>query len=677
MNPAQAPRRCVTFLCLLATAAGAISRADAAETRRGINLSYVYPAGGRRGTTFRLVVGAPRLPQNLEAVFSGAGIEARLVSILSPIPPKDREEIAGELRELVRRKSSAAKTARDREAPPSVWSDDDDRRLQELLRKTAQTARAREAPAFGGRAEFDVRIAPDAALGQRDLRIAGAGGISPPLIFHVDDMPEISEPPLSAADVVSVTDPSRLGPWRRWIETPPVAGTIAPPMIVNGQIGPGQCDRHRIEVTVGQHLVVAVSARELRPYLADAVPGWFDAAITLYDPDHRPVASAAHWRFHPDPVLCYEAPRDGVYTLEIRDILYRGREDFVYRIALGPFPYITDMFPLGGPVGAETRIALKGWNLKQDVWVWRSDAAGVFTLPLAAMNVRASPFLRMAADTLPECVERPRRGRGTRQAVVFPVVIHGVIEHPGEEDVYIFEGKAGQRVVAEILARRLGRPLDAFLAIGSDEDVFTPLAFNDDREDRGAGRVTHHADALVETVLPADGRYQARVSDVQGASGSAYAYRLRLSEPRPDFEVRLVPSSVCPRRGATATVTAHVVRRDGFDGEVRISLKDAPPGFSLGAAQVPADKDRGPVEIRTSRDAPPGPARLEFMAEAEIAGERTMRPAVPAEELEQAFAWKSLVPVESFVVWVARPPPRRDADAEKIRRPAAARATTP
>jgi hypothetical protein len=39
-------------------------------------------------------------------------------------------------------------------------------------------------------------------------------------------------------------------------------------------------------------------------------------------------------QFHPDPVLYYEVPADGHYDLEIKDAIYRGREDFVYRITL-------------------------------------------------------------------------------------------------------------------------------------------------------------------------------------------------------------------------------------------------------------------------------------------------------------------------------------------------------
>ena len=37
--------------------------------------------------------------------------------------------------------------------------------------------------------------------------------------------------------------------------------------------------------------------------------------------------------------------------IEINDAIYRGREDFVYRITIGELPFVTSIFPLGGPAG--------------------------------------------------------------------------------------------------------------------------------------------------------------------------------------------------------------------------------------------------------------------------------------------------------------------------------------
>ncbi len=69
--------------------------------------------------------------------------------------------------------------------------------------------------------------------------------------------------------------------------------------------------------------------------------------LTLYDAKGREVGYADDYTFHPDPVLSCRIPEDGEYTLEIRDAIYRGRADFVYRIAVGELPYVTGIFPLG------------------------------------------------------------------------------------------------------------------------------------------------------------------------------------------------------------------------------------------------------------------------------------------------------------------------------------------
>ena len=44
--------------------------------------------------------------------------------------------------------------------------------------------------------------------------------------------------------------------------------------------------------------------------------------------------------------------------------------------------------------------------------------------------------------------------------------------------------------------------------------------------------------------LPADGTYYLYLNDAQHKGNEAYAYRLRISEPRPDFALRVVPSAI-------------------------------------------------------------------------------------------------------------------------------------
>ena len=161
-----------------------------------------------------------------------------------------------------------------------------------------------------------------------------------------------------------------------------VTTDITLPAVVNGQIvprdpdaipyympdrfTPGDADRYRFQARKGQRLVIAAAARELIPYLADAVPGWFQATLTLYDAQGKELAYDDDYRFNPDPVLFFKVPEDGQYVVEIKDAIYRGRPDFVYRITIGELPFITGIFPLGGRAGTPTTFELTGWNLPVD-----------------------------------------------------------------------------------------------------------------------------------------------------------------------------------------------------------------------------------------------------------------------------------------------------------------------
>lgn len=665
MSARRAPLRTSGALGI-ALLAAALAHAPAARAQnRNPSVSYIYPAGGRRGTTFRMVVGGRQLPDRAEPVFSGTGLTARVVAARNPPRQDQQDALSAELRELGRRKEVSLRRKDRGRGEADDWSETDEARLQDLIELMAMLARSREAPAFAERLELEVTIAPDAPPGRRDFRLVSPGGISAPQIFEVGELPEIAEPPLTAAAVMSTVGGQRAGPWRRFLSLPKSEREAPLPAVVNGQIGPGERDPWRLDLRAGQRLVVVVAARELRPYIADAVPGWCDTVISLYDPEDRPVAAADSWRFHPDPVLYYEARRDGPHTLEIRDCIYRGREDFVYRMTVGELPFVTDWRPLGARAGATTRLELAGWNLDKTVIPLTADLArGIHALPPALLGAYAAAPLRFAVDDLPEIAEPNSRGRRP-PTVTLPAIVNGRVESPGESDVYAFSGIAGQRIVAEIYARRLGSPLDSRLELLDAADAV--LAANDDHPDRGAGLVTHHADARLEATLPKDGEYRVRVSDAQDRGGETFAYRLRVSEPRPDFELRIVPSGVALRRGATATVTAHALRRDGFAGDIDLALVEA-QGFELSGARIPAGKDEAKITIRAGRDAPPGPTELRFRGEAEIGGLRVARSAVPAEDQEQAFLWRFLVPAETFVAHVPRGPPATPPGA----RPAAA-----
>ena len=138
--------------------------------------------------------------------------------------------------------------------------------------------------------------------------------------------------------------------------------TITLPVTVNGQIMPGGVDRYRFQPRNGQQLIIAVSARALIPYLADAVPGWFEAAVTLSMPKARKWPARNGTASSPIRSCILRCPQDGEYTVEIHDSIFRGREDFVYRLTMGELPFVTGIFPLGGRRAKKRPSHLTGWN---------------------------------------------------------------------------------------------------------------------------------------------------------------------------------------------------------------------------------------------------------------------------------------------------------------------------
>lgn len=601
-------------------------------------LGYVYPAGGRQGTTFQVTVGGQYLVNTASAYVSGAGVQAEVVEYNRPLTPKEFTDLREKLQELQQQKEKDAATLKE---------------IADIRARILKNPPNRQGnPAIAETVTLKVTMAADAEPGPREIRLAAPVGLSNPLLFDVGQLPEFSKPAAKTLDPQVERFRARFG-------GPP---SIAPaksetsvtlPAIVNGQMMPGAVDRYRFQASKGQRLVVAASARELIPYLPDAVPGWFQATLALYDAKGKELAYDDDYRFHPDPVLYYEIPQDGDYMVEIKDAIYRGRQDFVYRIALGELPFVTSIFPLGGKAGGQTTVEIKGWNLPAAMLTMDAKDKGPGVYPLSTRKEDwVSNRVPFAVDTLPECLERePNNKPESAQPVTLPVIVNGRIDRPDDWDVLRFEGRAGSQIVAEVYARRLDSPLDSVLKL--TDAAGKQLAVNDDHEDKGAGLTTHQADSWLCATLPADGPYYLHLGDAQHKGGPEYAYRLRVSAPQPDFELRAVPSSLNVRGGATVPLTVYALRKDGFTGEIALVLKDAPRGFALSGGQVPANQD----QVRLTLTVPPialkGPLSLSLEGRAVIQGRDVSRPAVPADDMMQAFAYHHLVPAKEMRVAVS------------------------
>lgn len=649
--------RCLLLVMLVALVAGDVW---GQQGKRDPHLGYLYPAGGRAGTTVRVTAGGQGLRGATGVLSSGSGLQARVVEYIAPLSPKQLGDVAKHLRALAQQRTGqlppARRAARPGGAPGEPKSTEelpplpDHPLLRDLDRRSLEELRALRDLLFNPKKQpnrqlaetvmLEVTIAGDASLGDRELRLLTPAGVSNPLVFEVGALPEVLE-----------VEPNDPGAPASVAARPPVGL----PVVLNGQIQPGDVDRFRIRAQAGQKLVIQTHARRLIPYLADAVPGWFQATAALYDPSGKEVAYADDYQHDPDPVLYYEIPRDGDYTVEVRDALYRGRDDFVYRIEVSERPFVTSIFPLGGRAGSEALVTLRGWNLPPTQIRLDTTPAisgirhATFCLPGGLTNE-----VSYQVDDLPEKQEmEPNDVPEQATPVSLPCVINGEVGVRGDVDVFAFRGRAGEIVTAEIHARRLGSPLDGLLRLTDASGVV--LDWNDDHEDREMGLCTHHADPYLSVALPQDGVYRLQLLDSQGHGGEEYAYRLRIGPPRPDFALRLNPSGLALPSGFAGAVRVHVLRRDGFQDAVELALRDAPAGFTLQGGRIPAGRDSVQVTLSGSAVRPTGPVRLRLEGRASIGGVTVIRPVVPCEDMQQAFSYQHLVPCQDFVVAMTGP----------------------
>lgn len=633
----------------------ALLAVPAARAQNVPHIAYVLPAGGQQGTTIQVKVGGQFLPNVTEVYVSGSGVRATLGDYARPLNGMQATQLRDRMQELQKQPMSAA-----------VRKELADIRVKLLLFNNTRLT----SPVLAETVALQIEIAPDAEPGKRELRVASPQGLSNPLVFCVGRLPEFTEKESISVNLQPAAN--QPGGNQVQISQPATDMSITLPAVVNGRIKPGlarpqvpprpaqpftpgEADRYRFQAHQGQQFLIAVSARELIPYLADAVPGWFQPTLALLNDQGNELAYNDDYRFHPDPVIHSQIPKDGEYVIEIKDALYRGREDFVYRITVGELPFVTGIFPLGGRAGARSTVALSGWNLPVAKLAMdaRNKKPGVYPLPVGPWELESNhvPF---AIDTLPEATEKePNDAPKSAQRIKLPIIINGRIDRPGDSDVFSFEGRAGEQIVAEVSARRLESPLDSVLKLTDASG--RQLAFNDDQEDKGSGLITHHADSLIAATLPAKGTYYLSIGDTQHNGGPEYAYRLRISPPRPDFDLRVTPSNINAAVGMTVPITIYALRKDGFSGDIALALEGSPRGLTLTGGLIPAGQDQVRLTLTVPPAAPlPGPVSLSLEGRATIQGHEVVRRAVPADDMMQAFAYHHLVPAEDLKLTVAR-----------------------
>ncbi|MCQ2395061.1 MAG: hypothetical protein MJ249_12325 [Kiritimatiellae bacterium] len=531
-------------------------------------VGYIYPAGIQAGTTNRLVIGGQGL-RGLQSIrISGEGVRVLDIEDVPNFPnPQSIQR-----RHLVRWLDRIAQG--NLEEPPlppnphleewrsnrwwTVLNTLDAGKLEIVERGLFIPRNPLQAtPSLQQRLLVTVAVDADAKPGARSLIAVNGRGLSAPRPFFVSHAPRFAEP--------------RYVPPHRTQPDPVHVSARTGTVYLEGQIMPGETDTFRVSLAAGRPIAFTVTARELQPYIGDAVPGFFNPVVTLKDARGKVLATADdEQRFRPDPVLRFTPPKDGDYLLEIHDVLYRGRADFVYSVRVGP---------------AKSR-----------------------KIP--------------AAD--------------------------GVIAKAGEIGRMTFTiDKPGPRVL-EVTARRKGSPLDAVLTLRKEANGPILAQWDDMTNTVFTGTVPQgECDPIGTYTFTEAGTYVAEVTDRTRHGGPDYVWWLDIRKPQPGFRVYSMRSTLPLLRGQALKVGFRVIRTDGFTGDVTI---EAPDCASISNNVITAGVDRVTAELKSIARDPIHMTPYTLYAQAVINGKTVRVPIIPCDEYEQAFAWKHLVPAESFLL---------------------------
>ncbi len=474
-------------------------------------------------------------------------------------------------------------------------------------------------------ATLSVEIPTEAVIGLADLRLVTPGGVSNRIWFDVGELPEVTE-------TQSNTTFEKAEP------------LPALPVTVNGQLKEGgRRDYFRFAAKAGQTIVCRAQARALLPYIADAVPGWNDLCLTLREGGGREMMTVDDNGSDPDPVLIFQPPHDGEYVLEARDVLLRGREDWVYRLNIGELPQVTRVFPLGGRRGTTTKVRVWGVNLPVQALEVPLAASSLNFMRVRVPGKPASNEFWFAAGDYDEVSAAPGgQTPETAQKVEWPAVVNGQIARPGQVDYYQISVHKGQTLLMETQGCRLRSPVDTYLTLLSAQGQV--IKENDDFTDPDAGLIPQQLDSRIIHSFTASGDYFLQVRDTQGRGGQEYAYRLIVAAARPDFVLRVMPDNLRVARGDAAVVRVQAVRRDGYDKPIRVMVGGLPAGVTASPAEIPAGQERVALTISVPAGATEGVVSPSVSGAAEVGGQMVVRAAEPAEEMSQAFSYKHILP---------------------------------
>jgi hypothetical protein len=418
-----------------------------------------------------------------------------------------------------------------------------------------------------------LEIPKDAPLGFHLLRLATTRGMSNARLFCIDDLPQVLETTGN--------------------HSPAQAQPVPVPCVVVGKADAEQTDYFKVTTKAGQRLSFEVLGRRLGSA--------FDPELTLYDARTGRELPAGHSNDAPglqtDPRLTYTFKEAGDYVVAVRDVSYRGGDDFHYRLRIGDFPCATTPLPLAAKRGSKVLVHFAGPNVDQVAPVEVSvpndpSLQAVQVAPRGPSGLYGWP-VSLAVSDLPELLEKgPDNDPAKANRVPVPGAITGRFEQKGEHDYYVFALKKGTRYIIEAHTQDLGSPAEVYMVL---------------RDAKGAQLQASNPAAAprLEYTPPADGDYTLMVEHLHYWGGPDETYRITATPADPGFELSATVERFDASQGGGVSIPLQVARK-GYTGPIEVSVV-GPKGLS-GKVTIPAGQSGAPARPKGQPGAPTPPA---------------------------------------------------------------------
>jgi hypothetical protein len=463
-----------------------------------------------------------------------------------------------------------------------------------------------------------IHVAADAEPGLRWLRVHDDEGATSLRPFMVGTLPEVIE--------AEPNDDPRL---------PQPIGLAS--ATVNGRLSQsGDVDGYSVSLDRGQTLVADLEANRHLGSPMDAVLQLVSAAGFVLAQNDDAVGR--------DPRIIFEAPVQGTYIVRLfafpstpdQRIRFAGGDAFIYRLTLTTGGFLEQVFPLAVSQDGPTSLTAIGSNIpasNRTLTFAPIEKDDVFTLfhPVLPGNTTVR---RVAGNSV---VEVEPNDLAQPQELLDGDSMSGIIDPPGERDVFRINLIKGEKHIFSLESRTLGLPLDAVLQVVDAEGK--TLAESDD--------VGNSRDPELAFTPPADGKYRVVIRDLNGRGGPHHGYLFRARVPEPDFTLSLPADKFVVNSGKATKVVLNIARNREFTDTIDVIAEDLADGVVATTArsrQSDASAKSVTLEIRAEARSRSGPIRIVGRSADGKSRPRIARAQIPGFDFKTDRPWLTILP---------------------------------